>query len=363
MKIIVRLALLSLMLVPVISAQTLNKPKKFPAPLSAEQRATIEQGITLHDAKKYDEAIAKFQVVLDANPDATFALYEASLSNYAKGDRTKAKEFALRGANYISDELPLFYGMIANILDDEGKSDAAIKIYRDAEDILSGMPDMRHLTANISYNLGVTYVKLKKYPEARTELKKAVDANFGYASPHHLLAVVFNGTKYKVPAFAAAARLISLEYNTQRTKSAVDIVTGVLAPAVKDPKTGNIRINLTLDSPKDEGDYAVFDLILGTMMSVRGDEDKGKSDGQMFVDGVDSVIGMLAEDKKLSSTFMGKTYIPFLAEMKKLGHTQAFGYAVLYLKDNGNPEAAKWVKDNSPKLSAFLNWAKAYKRS
>lgn len=344
-------------------SQKLPKPKQMPGPATAEQTKIIQQGIALHDAKKYDEAIAKYQAVLAENPDSTLALYELTLSYFDKGEKSKAKETAFRGANYLSDELPLFYGMIGNCLDDEGKPEEAIKMYRDAEDILRSYPDMKRHLSSIYYNLGVTYVRQKKYNEARVDLKKAVENNFAYASPHYLLSIIYEGTKYKIPAFVTAVRLISLEPNTQRTKRAADIFAKVLKPAGKDPATGNINIFVDLNAPKDEGDFGMFDLLLGTLTTVRGEEDKNKSDSQMFVEAIDSVIAILSEDKKIASTFVGKQYVPFLLELKKNGHTEALGNAVLYINDNNNADAAKWIKANESKLSAFLKWGKEYRQA
>ena len=80
-----------------------------------------EQGTALHDAKDYDAAIAKYEAVIAQNPDCTQAIYELSMTLYAKGDKEKSMEVANRGSKYISDELPLFYVTMANILDDYGK--------------------------------------------------------------------------------------------------------------------------------------------------------------------------------------------------------------------------------------------------
>ncbi|MGH9946680.1 MAG: tetratricopeptide repeat protein [Pyrinomonadaceae bacterium] len=341
-----------------ISAQKITKPTLTPVKLTPQQQLAIEEGIRLHDEKKYDEAIKAYERVLSENPDSTLAMYELALTCYTKGDKEKAIEMAVRGSKYVSSELPLFYLTIANVIDDVGKPDEAVQIYKDALKILNSEKGLSQHLSSVHYNLGVTYVKQKKYPEARETLKKAVEHNNSYSSPHYLLALVYNGTKYKLPAFLAAARHISLEPNTARTDPSAGIIKGVLEPAEKNEKTGNITINLDFSAPKDEGDFAIFDLFLGTMMSVKSDKDKGKSLEDIFAESIDSVIGLLAEDKKLKSTFVGKNYIPFVAEMKARGHSRAFAYLVLY--KTGNDKALKWLTENEAKLRDFLAWGKAY---
>lgn len=341
-----------------VSAQKLPKPTKFPEPLTTAQTQTLQAGIKLHDAKRYDDAIAAYDKVLAENPDAAIALYEKAMTLYTKGDRDKAMETAYIGAKFLSDQLALFYTIMASCLDDVGKPDEAIKIYRDAENILKNDSGMRSHLSSVHYNLGVTYTRQKKYLEARTELKKAVEKNFSYASPHYLLSIVYQGTKYKIPSFVAAARFLSLEFNTQRAVSAAGILSGVLAPAPRDPKTGNINIFLDMNAPKDEGDFGMYDLFLGTMTTVKSDKDKNKSENEVFVDAVGTVIALLAEDKKLGSTFIGKNYVPFLVQLKKNGHLESFGYMALYV--GGKKDAMKWLEANDAKFGAFLKWAKDY---
>lgn len=341
--------------------QKLGKPTLKPSPLTAAQQTTLQEGVKLHDAKKYEEAVAKYKSILDENPECVAAMYELALTLDHKGEKLAAMELANKGTKYISDELPLFYVMIANNLDDLGKSDEAVKIYLDGIKILEGNKDFGAYRASVEFNLGVTYLRQKKYAEARKVLKDAVESNYSYASPHFLLSYVYNGTKYKVPAFLAAARFISLEYSSQRTKTAVAIMTEILKPAAKDPKSGNINILLDMNAPKDEGDFGMFDLILGTLTTVRGDEDKGKSDNQMFIEAIGTVIAILSEDKKIQKTFVGKNYVPFMTDLKKNGHLDALGNMVLYIKDSNNADAGKWIDANDAKISSFIKWAKDYK--
>jgi tetratricopeptide (TPR) repeat protein len=341
-----------------ISAQKISKPTLTPTEPNEAQKLLIQEGIALHDAKKFDEAIKKYQQVLAENPDCTFALYELALSFYNKPDQSNAFDTAFKGTKYKSKELALFYGIIASVLDDRGKPEDAVKIYQDAIRMFKDEKDSDGHIASLYYNLGLTLTRQKKYPESREALKKAVEYNFGYASPNYLLAEVFYGTKYKVPALLAAARLISLELNTQRTNRSVLIFLDVLKAAKKDEKTGNINIFMDFNAPKDEGEFMAYDLLLGTLTTIRTDEDKGKSDEELFAEAIDTMIGMLAGDKKLTKTFVGKTYIPFMADLKKNGHTKTFAYLVL--QKDGNKTAEKWLLENKAKLQDFIDWGKSY---
>jgi tetratricopeptide (TPR) repeat protein len=340
------------------AAQKIGKPTLTPTEATEAQRQVIQQGIKLHDQKKYDEAIKKYEQVLQENPNNDFALYEMALSLYNKKDFPKALEAAYKLVQYKGKTGVLGYGLIANILDDEGKPTEAIEIYLKAIKQLDGDPQYQTPVSSLYYNLGITYFRQKQYKESREALKKAVQLDFNYASPHYVLAEVYQGSKYKVPALLAAARLISLEINSQRAERSVAIFLDVLKGAKKDEKTGNINIFLDFNAPKDEGDFAMYELLLGTLTTIKDEEDKNKTEEEIFAGAVDTLISLLEEDKKLGSTFIGKTYVPFMVDMKKSGYSKIFAYLVL--QQQGNKQAEKWLVEQGQKTIDFINWAKSY---
>jgi tetratricopeptide (TPR) repeat protein len=341
-----------------VPGQKIEKPTLVPKPCTEQQTQAVREGITLHDAKKYSLAIEKYQQVITENPDCTLAIYELSMTFDTMGEKTKAMETAYRGSKYISEDLPLFYQIMANVIDDTGQPDAAVKIYRDAIKMLDGDKKMLPHLSSVHYNLGVTLVRQKKYTEARAELKKAVEYNPKYASPNYLLSLVYNGTKYKVPAFLAAARFISMEFNTARSKAASTIVRDVLKPAPKDEKTGSINIFMDMNAPKDEGDFAMFELFLGTLTTVKNEKDEKKSEEEMFASAVGTLIALVEENKGVKSTFVGKNYVPFLSEMKKRGFADVLAYIILF--HTGSESAKTWLDANEARLREFVAWSKSY---
>ncbi|MBK8147284.1 MAG: tetratricopeptide repeat protein [Acidobacteria bacterium] len=339
-------------------AQKLPKPTMTPSVPTTAQKFLMQQGIALHDNKKFDVAIQKYQLVLDENPDCTAAMYEMALSYAAKGDVDKALEIAMNGVKYKSTELSLFYILIANTWDDQGKSQDSIELYKDAIKFLKDEKNSQKALSSVYYNLGVTYARQKLYKESREALKNAVYSNFGYGSPNYLLAEVFLSGKYKVPAMLAAARFVSLELNSARAKRSAQIFLSILKSAKKDEKTGTINIFLDLDAPKDEGDFGMYDLVLGTLTTIESKKEETKSDDEIFAEAFDSLVALLSEDKKLKSTFVGKTYIRFLVELKKKGFSKVLAY--LILQQDGNKTAEKWLVENGEKTKDFIDWAKSY---
>jgi tetratricopeptide (TPR) repeat protein len=290
------------------------------------------------------------------------ALYELSMSYYTKGDKSKALETALKGAKFKSADLPLFYLTLGNVLDDLAKYDEAVRLYNDAIKILADNKDMLPHLSSLHYNLGLSYRRQQKEKEAREEMKQAIRANMVYPSPHLQLAVIFLNGRYKVPALLAAARFVSLEFNSNRTPQAASIFTQIMGKtSAKKESDEKIVINLDFGAPTDEGDFGAAELILAMTDALDKSEDKTKivTEEEKFAGRIESLISFLdSKDKKLKGTFSSVHYFPFMLEMKRLGYVKPFSYIVL-LK-TGNSNALAWLRENETKTREFLEWAKNY---
>lgn len=356
--------LIALLFCVSVSAQKINKPTLAAKAPTEAQRSLIKQAVALHDARRFDEAIKIYEQVLKENPDCTVAMYEMALSYYNKPAKEKAIEIALDGLKYKSAELPLFYGFIANDLDDRGYPQKAVQIYLDGIKILEEDKSFPDGLSSLYYNLGVTHARQKQFKEAREALKKSIESNNKYASPHYLLSEVFYGSRYKIPAFLAAARFVSLEFNSVRAKRAAAVIQDIIKGDSTKSADGKVTINLDLLAPSDEGNFGAMDLLLSASDQI--DEKKGDSNAkkpltaeEKFAGKIETLISFLETgDKKNNSTFVGKNYFPFMLEMKRRDYVKNFAYIVLF--QNGNTTAEKWLNDNNQKTIEFINWARNY---
>ena len=94
-------------------------------------------------------------------------------------------------------------------------------------------------------------------------------------------------------------------------------------------------------------------------MTVGDDKDRSRSHKELFIEAIETLTALVAETKKVSSTFVGRHYLPFMLEMKRRGFTEAFGNLVLYT--SGDHSVKPWLDANKEKMSEFLAWAKAYR--
>lgn len=344
-----------------VSAQKLPKPTLIPTEPTAEQKLLIQQGAQLHDQGRYADAIKKYEQVLKENPTCVMAIYERTLSLYYAKDFQRTLDSAFEGLKYKSDEIPLFYGLIANVYDDQGNPEKAAGIYKEGIEMLAGDAEFKPYLASLYYNLSITNMRQNYPKEARANLKKAVPLNFGYASPHYLLSTVFFKENYKIPAFLAASRLLSLEINSKRAQTAAQIIQSVLQGGVTQGKNPNeITIGVDFNAPKDEGDFDALNLMLGISKAGTGVIAEGaeQSEEERFASQINSIISFLETETKIKSTFVGQNYVPFVIEMKRRDFVKPFAYIVLY--HTGNDEARKWLTDNNQKAAEFLAWAKSY---
>src|SRR6478672_13201398 len=104
------LGVLSIALLPAaVAAQ--SSPTRTATPSAPAETATIEAGIKLHDAGKFEEAIAKYEEVLKLSPANMTALYELAYSFSANKEYEKSLAAAIRGTEYQSELLAMFWDL------------------------------------------------------------------------------------------------------------------------------------------------------------------------------------------------------------------------------------------------------------
>lgn len=333
-------------------AQKIGKPTKTGSEPTADQRELIDQGVKLHDEGQYEAAIAKYEKVLEENPDCVEAIYEIAFSYYANKDLDNGMKYALKGTEYKSELLPRLYMMVANIADVQGHPEKAVQLYKEAI-------KQRDLSI-LRYNLAVTYYGLKKVKEAREQAKRAVELENSYASPHFLLSVDFNNNGYKVPSVITGLRFLSLEADTNRARSlAAQVASAIDSGATRDKKSGNINIIINSGTPKDEGDFTTLELVMSMSNALKlGDKGKESSREERFISSLKTFVNSIAEDDKNTKTFCGKNYFGFFKELKSKGYTEVLGH--LILSQVGSQDSFDWLTENNKDLSAFADWARGY---
>ncbi len=318
-------------------------------PAIANQDPRIAEGTALHDAGRYDEAIAKYLAILADDPSNGSASYELAYSYQAKGDYAKciAVLKPLSGAESVL--LPKILRSLGNCLDSSGDAPGAVAAYRTS---LALAPD-DPLTL---YNLAVTLFGQSKLDEAREVLKKELIARPGHANGHYLLARVFDAQNFRAAAILEYLRFLAIEPASPRSKGAATSLVALLNLGVEDKGVGKdgkkaIDIKVDTNSRTEEGDFHGWEMTISIASAVRfttEDKDKNATELDIARGQLSSTLAMLIEMKDAPASYSGKQNVPFFAALDQ--HKLLDTFAGAALQSLGLKGSDAWMKENAKGL-------------
>lgn len=358
-----------------VAAQTGRPPTRTATESTAAEEAALQAGTKLHDEGKFDEAIAKYEEVLKANPTNMTALYELAYSYLGKKDMVKAREAAIRGTDYRSEMLPMFYDLLGESYDAAGEPEKAIEMYKLG---IRVVPD----ASQLYFNMGITYLEsLKKPDEARNALEQAVAVDPTQPTIHMMLGQVFRSNGYDTPALLAFGTALVFEPTGPRSLQAIGlwraILRGGLAASSGAPGGGNAGADAAMrGAPSaaggagaarparktDEGDFAAIDAQYAVgQQKVVAAMDGGAGEMPPLLAQVDDIFTRLAARPAAgdAGTFVGRHYLPYYRELKQKGYVEPFVYWILQRAPITG--VRDWLNVNRPRVQEFLDWTNKYK--
>lgn len=330
-------------------------PNCAPASSTPEQQELIREGTAAHDAGKYDAAIADYKQVLEQSPDNVNAMYELSFTYFTTKDYKDSIAMARHGAKCQSNLLPQFYMILGNSLDDSGKHQEAIDIYRAA---IKESP----ATALLHYNLALSFFRSAQMEEAKIELEQSVSLDPNHASSHYLLGRTYQQLGYRVPAVLALSRFLILEPNSPRSPAAIDELNHLISAGIT-PTAGAKPGDLTITVPfagakKDEGDFSSVELGL-SLGVVAAQTEKGKQESQLInIEGAYAAMADVMSRMKRNG-FAARYYAPFFAAMQDQNLTTAFVSQAFQRAHLSG--ANEWVAQNDADVKKYQAWLAAYR--
>ena len=337
-----------------VAGQKLEPPKLEPTPDTESQRALIKEGVGLHDKGDYDGAINRYEQVLTENPNSISALYEMSFSYFAKKDYQKSIDVSFKAAEYKSNLLPAIYLQIGNCFDELGNSKQALDVYK------AGIK-LNPSSGLLYYNLAITLARTGQFEDSRVAAKKAAALDPNHRSSQLMLSNLFAKAGYQIPALLAACRFLILEPNSSRSEAALGTMQKIMVSGVSRTNEKEINIFVATQPKKDEGDFEPIDLFLKlAMASNYTEENKNKTKIELLAGNFETLFGFLSEGTtKDQSKFTWKYYVPYFADLKRNGHTEAFVY---YINQRGVIAGVdQWLQQNQTKVADFLTWSRAYR--
>ena len=308
----------------------------------------IREGIRLHDAGRYAEAIAVYKEVLAKEPSNAFAAYELAYTYMSVGDAANCVatvEPLLGKAGDLQSGAYLTYG---SCLDMSGEPEKAVAAFRKGLEIAPGDP-------LLGYNLALTLVSRNELDEARELLKAGIRKDAGHRSSHYLLAKVFEAQQFRVPALLSYLRFLALEPATERSKDAAAHVRTLLAAGVTKTKEG-ANIAIATESRTEEGDYqpGEFGLALAAS-SMTLEINARKSEFERWQGAVSAALAILTEGER-GNDFTAEVNLPFFANLIEQKQVDAFVYTALQPLNLSGADA--WAKKNKAVLDRYAAAAK-----
>jgi tetratricopeptide (TPR) repeat protein len=321
--------------------------------LAAESDQRIQQAIALHDAGRYDEAIAIYKSVLADEPSNASAVYELALTYHAKQDFASCRALLEPRINQPTRTPASLYVVLGNCLDGAGESDKAIATYRKG---LKLAPDDDQLL----YNLGISLSSRGLNNEARELLKREVRLRPAHASGHLLLAKIFADQNFRAAAVAEYLRFLVLEPDTARSKPAAQTLLQLLNQGVEQKDAKKINVNIDPDSPKGEGDFSTFEMSMAIVSAGRfTEEDSKKSEFERTRSQVAATISILTELPATENNHTANVNVPFFAKLAEEKLVDALaGLALSSLRLEGFDE---WLKANRNEVVAVVTMARGAK--
>lgn len=144
----------------------------------------IKSGILLHENGKFDEAIKKYKLISELDPNYYKAQSEIAISLFGlKNNDELEKHLGKLYASGNMEKYPDLYIKYGSYLDDTNQLDKAQEVFKAGEKHLSNY-------ANFMYNYAIHHIKKNNKQEAINCLKKAILINPYYSSSHFMLGLL-----------------------------------------------------------------------------------------------------------------------------------------------------------------------------
>ncbi|MBD77622.1 MAG: hypothetical protein CL840_01615 [Crocinitomicaceae bacterium] len=315
----------------------------------SEFKELIKEGVQYHDAGDYDNAIESYKQALKIDPNSALANYELALTYFTMGEYKQAIKYSDAVLEQNVEYMIQAYMTKGSALDMLGKTKESIKLLEKALNKTEG-----HYL--LYYNLALNYFKLNDLDKAEENVINAVQDNPSHSSSHLMLALIHDQKGNKVQTILASHYFLLLEPNSKRSSDAYEMLQrnfgGNVSTKEGDPNTINIMV-----SPNNDTQFAAAELMISMLEASKSiEENKGKTDDEMFVENTESffkIMGELREDK--NKDIWWRLYTPFFYEIAKSDHLETY---CKYITQGNNANSRKWLEKNETRLQEFAGWMK-----
>lgn len=310
----------------------------------------IQVGINYHDAGEYAKAIDFYQQALTLEPKNATASYEIAYSYMMAKDYANSIKYSDIVIKLEKNNALNAYITKGSCLDYLGKTDESIKLFEKAIKIYGD----QYL---LCYNLGYDYYKINDKEKAEDALVNAIKSKSSHTSSHLMLAQLMADQNKSVQSLLGLYYFLFLEPNSERSKTAVNLLEKQFGGNVQKDSNKPNQINIVFNSDQIDSEFGAATMMLSMMEASKSvEENKDKSGDQLFIENTTSffkILGELREKKKKGLWW--DFYIPFFYDLANSDHMDTFCY---YITQSTRDSSADWLKNNAPKIVLFDQWLK-----
>ncbi|BAU52017.1 tetratricopeptide repeat protein [Mucilaginibacter gotjawali] len=320
-----------------------------------DAKSLINEGIALNDSGKYVAAIEKYKAALKIDPENLQVQYEMSYTLFSSGRGDDAIPLLEKVAP--SNRYAEAYDLLASIYDDKKDFEKSIAYYQQG---IIAFPDYQRLR----FNLAVSYLRQKRYPEAEQAAIKAIQLDPKHASSQRAYALAMYHQNRGAASIMAFCSFLMLEPQTKRSAEAYQYVQSIIKSKVTvDTANGKKSVTIRVQDNKENTDESALDMFLSMIAaSPTLDENKNKPAVDILNEELSTLFeegGELGE-KKREKDFFWKFYVDYFYKLAQSNNMPAFARFISL--SAYREEDLQWFKDNDSKLTALDTWVSNTKR-
>jgi antitoxin component YwqK of YwqJK toxin-antitoxin module len=253
---------------------------------------------------------------------------------------------ARKGKELESEFKADFYIYMGISLKELEKYDTAIKVFDEG---IRFFP----YKYSLQYWKGMTYFKMKKYPEAELCFQKAIELNPYHAHSHFQLGKCCAEQGRIVPAILSWQYFLMMENNSERSQKVVSSLEDIYSG----DNQADPDFQLTAHEAGDDCFNDIVELVNSKAPFAPGYKNKTKIELKM-VKMFQAILEKLHYEPNTGNFWM-ENYVPFFVELQKKNYLIPYESFALYSVGD-NPSVAKSAKKNKKKIHEFALWAGKY---
>lgn len=286
----------------------------------------IKQGIALHNAGKYPEAIAKYKEVLQADPANNNANYQLAFSLYVSGKGPEGIPNLESIFKTNSTLKSVAYDLLGSIYDQAHQPEKSIAAYKEG---IKADPTYQRLY----FNLGLAYFRNKQYADAETAAAEAIKLDPKHANSQRLYGLVAFHQNKRVNALMAFCSFLLADPQNQRAAEAYTNIQSIL-------KGGALKAGEAI--PTNDKDVIALNNDLSSIIATS--KTKNLPQPQLLEYQLKSIFMMAGQfaEKKTTKTFFDKFYAGYFYKLAQSNNVP--GLVKQILNKTEDVGLSDWVK-------------------